>query len=254
MRFFKSRATIIIVPLISWLLSQVYLLEPKLFYISISISFLLLALTVKGMEKDPKAKNWPLFFYFPAILFLGLNLYVALISNYFLIQSILLISAALMFYYLRNIYYFINYGAVERAEKLHNLMTTAGFLTVFTLASVIYGLPTFLGMSFWPLFVTFIFLTAPLFFQSFVLGRLNILEKWPFFLSSIFILAEFVLVLYFLPLSFNILGFFVANFYYLQLMALRLALKNEFSVRTMRWPLVFVFMIVSILLLTSSWM
>jgi hypothetical protein len=85
------------------------------------------------------------------------------------------------------------------------------------------------------------------------LGRLNIIEKWPFFLASIFILAELTLVIYFLPLSFNILGFFIAIIYYLLLMALRLALKNDFSVRTLRLPLIFSCILVILLLLTSRW-
>ncbi|MFA6513810.1 MAG: hypothetical protein WCT50_00780 [Patescibacteria group bacterium] len=253
MNFFKSRKTIFLVPILIWLFSQLFLLEPRFFYISIAFSFLLLAFAIKGMEKEQGSKNWPLFFFFPAILFLGVSLYAALISDYYWIQFILFLSASFTFYYLRNIYYFLNYGALERAEKLNNLMTISGFLSVFTLAATIYGLPTFLGLSFWPLFVLFIIFTTPLFFQSFVLGRLNILEKWPFFLASIFILAELTLVLYFLPLSFNILGFFVAIFYYLILMALRLTLKNNFSVHTMRWPLIFSSVIITILLLTARW-
>jgi hypothetical protein len=253
MKIFGSKKTIFIVPVLIWLLSQLFLLEPKLFYVSVSFSVVLLALTIKGMEKVQKNKNWPLFFFFPTILFLGLSIYVALIPNYYWIQFFLLLSAGLNFYYLRNIYYFLNYGASERADKLYSLMTVTGFLSVFFLASAIYGLPTFLGLSFWPLFISFIILTAPLFFQFFILGRLNILEKWPFFLTSVFILAELTLVLYFLPLSFNILGFFAAIFYYLILMALRLANQNNFSVRTMHWPLIFSFILVTILLLTSSW-
>jgi hypothetical protein len=132
-------------------------------------------------------------------------------------------------------------------------MTISSFFSVFTLASSIYGLPTFVGISFWPLFAGFTILTAPLFFQCFILGRLNIIEKWPFFLASIFILAELTLVIYFLPLSFNILGFFIAIIYYLLLMALRLALKNDFSVRTLRLPLIFSCILVILLLLTSRW-
>lgn len=252
MTVFKSRTTIFVIPVLIWLLSQLFIFEPSFFYISVSFSFFLLALTVKGMEQS-KQKNWPLFFFFPAILFLGSSLYIALIANYYWIQFILLVSVCFIFYYLRNIYYFLNYGAVERAEKLNNLMTISGFFSVFTLASALYGLPIFLGLNFWPLFIYFIVLTTPLFFQFFVLGRLHILEKWPFFLASVFILAELTLVLYFLPLSFNILGFFAAIFYYLILMALRLVLKNDFSVYTMRWPLVYSAILITILLLTSSW-
>jgi hypothetical protein len=78
-------------------------------------------------------------------------------------------------------------------------------------------------------------------------------EKLPFFLASTFILAELTLVVYFLPLSFNILGFLIAVFYYLLLMALRLALRNDFSVKTLRLPLIFSLILIIILLLTSRW-
>ncbi len=253
MKFLQSRKIIFITPIVLWLLSQLFLLKPQLFYVSITLGALLLAFSIKGIEKNKKDRNWSLFFFFPAIFFLGASLYVALIPNYFWIQFILLLSNWFIFSYFRNIYYLFNYNAPERIEKLDSLMTIAGFFAIFTLAASMYGLPTFLGWNFWPLWVVFIILSAPLFFKFFILGSLKIQKSWPIFLAAIFILAELSLALYLLPLSFNVLGLFVAIFFYLLLLALRLALRKDFSVKTLLMPFTFSVILIIILLLTSRW-
>jgi hypothetical protein len=253
MNFFKSRQIIFVTPIILWLLSQLFLARPQFFFISVFSGLLLLAFVIKGSEKHKQDRNWPLFFFFPALFFLSVSLYITFLPNYYWIQTILLFAAYFSFAYLRNIYYFFHYGASERAERLDGLMLAGGFLSVFALASSLYGLPTFLGWNFWTLLPLFVILVSPLFFQSFVLGRIHIRENWPLFLIGSLILAEMTAVIYFLPLSFNILGFFIAIFYYFILLVLRLFLKGDFSGRNLRWPVTFGLILIIILLLTSRW-
>jgi hypothetical protein len=253
MNFFKSRKIIFITPVILWLLSQAFLVQPQFFFLAVTLGFLLLALTVRGSEKNKQDMNWPLFFFFPALFFLATSLYITFLPNYYWIQLILLLSAYFSFSYLRNIYYFFHYGASERADRLDGLMLAGGFLSVFALAASLYGLPTFLGWNFWTLLPLFVILVSPLFFQSFVLGPINIRENWPLFFAGSLILAEMTAVVYFLPLSFNILGFFIAVFYYFILLVLRLFLKGDFYGRNFRWPLTFGLILIVILLLTSRW-
>ncbi|MFA6417054.1 MAG: hypothetical protein WCW61_02570 [Patescibacteria group bacterium] len=253
MNFFKSKKAIFITPVVLWLLSQLFLARPQFFFLVITAGFLLLALVVRGSEKNKQNQNWPLFFFFPALFFLSVSLYITFLPNYYWIQIILLLSAYFSFSYLRNIYYFFHYGASERAERLDGLMLSGGFLSVFALASSLYGLPTFLSWNFWGLLPLFVILVSPLFFQSFVLGRINIRDNWPLFLSASLVLAEMTAVIYFLPLSFNILGFFTAIFYYFILLVLRLFLKNNFSGNNLRWPLSFGIILIIILLLSSRW-
>lgn len=253
MNFFQSRQIIFITPIVLWLLSQLFLVRPQFFFISVSLGLLLLALVTKGSEKNKQERNWPLFFFFPALFFLSVSLYITFLPNYYWIQIILLLAAYFSFSYLRNIYYFFHYSASERAERLDGLMLAGGFLSVFALASSLYGLPTFLGWNFWTLLPLFVILASPLFFQSFVLGRINIRDNWPLFLAGSLILAEMTAVIYFLPLSFNILGFFIAIFYYFILLVLRLFLKGNFSGRNLHWPLTAGLILIVILLLTSRW-
>src|SRR5680860_1326674 len=239
MNFFKSRQTIFITPVILWLLSQLFLAHPNFFFLAVTAGFLLLVLVIRGMEKNRRDMNWPLFFFFPALFFLSVSLYITFLPNYYWIQIILLLSAYFSFSHLRNIYYFFHYGVSERAERLDGLISAGGFLSVFALASSLYALPTFLSWNFWMLLPLFVILVSPLFFQSFVLGKINIRANWPLFLAGSLLLAEMTAVIYFLPLSFNILGFFTAIFYYFILLVLRLFLKGNFSGRNLRWPLTF---------------
>ena len=253
MKFLKNKHIIFITPIILWLLSQLFLFDSRFFYIAITLGFLLLVFSFKKMEKSRRDRNWPLFLFFPALFFLSVSLYITLIPNFYWIQTILILSAWFNFAYIKNLYYHFNYNASGREEKLDTLMIEGGFLSVFALASSVYGLPVFLGWSVWPLLLIFTILTAPLFFQSFVRGTMDIKGNWPFFLASILILAELSLVVYFLPLSFNILGFFVAIFYYLLSLVLRVVLKGDFSGRSLKFPFGFSLLIVLILLLTSRW-
>jgi len=253
MNFFKSKKAIFITPIILWLLSQAFLAYYQLFFVAVSLGLLLLVFVVRGGEKRRQEMKWPLLFFFPALFFLSVSLYVTFLPNYYLIQLILLLSAYFIFVYLKNIYYFFHYGALERAERLDGLMLAGGFLSVFALASSLYGLPTFLAWNFWYLLPLFVILVSPLFFQSFVLGTINIRANWPVFLSGSLILAEMTAVIYFLPLSFNILGFFTAIFYYLILLVLRLFLKGDFFGRNLRLPLAFGLLLIILLLLTSRW-
>jgi len=252
-RIISSKKIIFLSPIFLWLLNQLFFWQPKMFFIALAIGFFLIATTVIGLTLGKRQVEWPSFFYFPFIFFLSSSLYTTLLPNYFVIQLIFLLTSLLLFWYFKNLYYLFKYEAPERAHKLDSLTLSGSFLVVFFLAAAVYGLPTFLGWSFWPLFSALFILTLPLFFQPFIILRINLKHNWPLFLASALVLLELATIINFLPLAFNVLGLFIAIFFYLLLFILRNILAGDFSGHKLRLPLVFSLSIIMILLLTLRW-
>lgn len=253
MNIFKRRISVLLVPVALWLLGQIFLFQPNLFFIAVSLGVLIIALSVKGLSVGPRKADWPLFFYFPALLFISASLYETLIPNHYWVQALFLLIAGLIFSYLKNLYYFMRYEAPEKIGKVDSISMAGSVLSFFFLTASIYGLPTFLGWSFWPLFAASSVLILLLTFQPFAIGRINIKANWPIFLTVNLVLLQIVAVLYLLPLRFNVLGLLAAFVFYMSLLVLRLILRGNFSGRLLRFPLISGFIIMIIVLFTARW-
>ena len=254
MKIFQNKRIIFLTPLLIWLLAQAFIFLSGLIYMSLAASLLLLVFTFRGLENDRRRSDWPFYFYFAALFLASSFLFVTFLPDIYLLQGIIAFVCYFLFRILRNSYYHFRYQAPERADRLDSLLTISSFFTVFFLASSLYSLPAFLGWNFWTLWPWFFLLVSPLFFQPFVLGRLNLRASWPFFLAAVLSLGELSLLTYLLPLSFNILGFFVVIFYYLISLMLRRALKGDYSGRGIRLPVIACLSMIILLLLTASWL
>ncbi len=253
MNIFKNRISIFIVPIILWLCGQAFLFRPNLFFVSVAVGVLIIAVSVKNLSSGKKKFDWPIFFYPPALLFASASLYETLLPNHYWIQVIFLLVSGLIFSYLKNLYYYMRYGAPERADKIDSIFLAGSVLSFFFLSASIYGLPTFLGWSFWPLLAgcaAFIWLLA---LHPSVISPGNIRDNWPIFLTINIILLEVMGSLYLLPLRFNVLGLLAAFAFYMSLIASRSVLRGNFSSRSLRFPLISGLIIVIIVLFTARW-
>jgi len=105
-------------------------------------------------------KNWPVWFVSPLLFWLAGVVYAALLPGRLWVQLIFILILVFLFFYLRHLYYYFAYGAPEREEKLEGWLLSGGFLTVFALGAVLFGLPAFIS---WPaglLFAAFLLLSA----------------------------------------------------------------------------------------------
>jgi len=252
-RVFSHKKIIFLTPFILLLLNQLFLWRPKMFFPVLAIGFILIAVTVIGLTLGKRQADWPFFFYFPFIFFFSSSLYTALVPSFYVIQIIFFLSNLYIFWYFKNIYYLFRYEAPERAHKLDSLTLLGNFLAVFFLASAIYGLPTFLGWSFWPLLLGFFILSFPLFFQPFIVFEIKFKSNWPLLLASALVLLQLVAVVHFLPLAFNVLGLFIGIFFYLLIYILRNILAGDLNGYKLRLPLIFSLSIIIILLLSLRW-
>ncbi len=243
-----------ITALVLWLFGQTFLLYPHFFYFALFLGGLLIIFSVKYLAGKNEKKRWPLLTLSPLLFFLSFSWYVALIFNYYWIQFIFILIAWFVFAYLRNLYYYLTYQAPEREQKVDSLLLTGGFLTIFAVASVLYGLPIFLSWPFSILILIFIPISFLLFIQFLSLRKIAFKTHSLFIILEVVVLAELAWALSLLPLNFNILGVILAIFYYLLLTILRFRLNNEPLGRNLRLPLIFSLIILIILLLTSRWL
>lgn len=252
-KIFGGKKVFYFVPVALWLLGQTFLNFPQFFFVTISVGGLIIILATKALATKNWRQDWPLFFYFPLVFFIGSSLYETLIPNFYWVQLLLFINAAFMFVYFKNLYYFFRYEAPERTDRLDTFLMTASVLSVFFLASSAYGLPVFLGWSFWPLLAVLVALIFPLFFQPFILGSLRLEANWPFFIVVTLIMAQIAGVIYLFPFDYNILGLLTAIVFYILFLMIRLFVRGRFSGRILRFPLITSLIIVIILLLTTRW-
>jgi hypothetical protein len=253
MKIIRNKRIFYFLPLALWLLGQVFVFYPKLFFVALSLGALFIVLATKELAVKNRRLDWPLFFYFPLIFFASSSLYGTLIPSFYWLQALLLLNAGFIFIYFKNLYYLFRYEAPIRIDQLDVFLMAGSVLTIFFLASTAYGLPIFLGWSFWPLLVTFSLAAFPLFFQPFILGSLKLKINWPFFLVVILALAQLAWVIYLLPFVFNVLGLLVAIIFYILFLTLRLFIRGNLSGRILRFPLILSSIIVVILLLTTHW-
>ncbi len=254
MKILNYRKTIFLAPILIWLLSQGFFFYPNVFFISISLSLVILVFTIKHIFNNYNHGHWSFYLYFPALLMLSSFLYATMLSSDLLVQIILFVSALLLEIYLYNFYYFFRYQAPERQQFLDTFSFATVVLSVFFMASSTFGLATFLGWNFAWLLLAFLFLAVPLFFQPFIIQSLNIKLNWPWFLSATLILTQLLAVLYFFPLIFSIPGLLIAIFFYIILLVIRLMLKDNLSGKVLRFPLISCLFIIVLLLLSSRWL
>lgn len=254
MKIFFDNKIWFLIPLFLFILGEVFIFWPSLFFISLAVSLLVIVLGIKRLFRRSSSNDWLLFLYFPVIFFLSSALYIIMIPNQILVQ--LLFVGVIMFF---SFYSYQLDNFLKKEEKvadslLDNLSFAAVVLSVFFIAAATYGLSTFLGWSFIWLLVGFSFLVAPLFFQPIIFGDVSLKPTWPFLLAGLVILIQLTAVFYFLPLSLNILGLLVAMFFYLLMLIFRLAAKGILSIRILRPSLITTLLIIIILLLTSRWL
>ncbi len=224
----------LITPLSVWLLCQAFLRWPGFFYSVLAIGSLLIVLSVKYLVGREKSA-WPLLTIAPVIFFLTFSCYAAIIIGGFWVQFLLVLIFWFLFVYLKNLYYYFTHKELESIfeDKLDNLLLVGSFLSVFTAATVLFSLSTFIT---WPLWATIMILAAViclLFIQFMPFKRVNPEQAKALIMVSVLGLAELAWGLSFLPLKYHLLGLFMAIGYYLVLVIIRFHLQGNLNRRSL---------------------
>ena len=249
----RSRLLINFIPLILLLLSIAFLFFRGFFYAAVGLGALLIILTVKYLVEKNSSNPWLPFIFSPLLVFLGGEFYAIFLSNYFYLLAIFLVIIWFVYSYLRNLYYYLAYGAPEREKKIDSLLLSGGFISVWAFASALFNIQAFLNWPFWLLLLIF----APFVWLSFAYfswWQKNFSSAGLAIFFNTVVLLELTWVLSLLPLNYNILGFLLALFYYFLLFSLRLSWRRELNRRRLRLVLVGSSIIIFLILLTAAWL
>ena len=94
----KNRRFIpLVTPFILFILNELVFIQPKLFFVSLSLGALVLFLSVRILGRENREKYWPFFSVLPILIFLGPSSYSALIASKVLVQLMFLLSFLLNF-------------------------------------------------------------------------------------------------------------------------------------------------------------
>jgi len=104
----QRRWPILAVPLLLWLLSQVFLRQPGLFYAVLALGTLIIVLGLRLIVR-PVSQDWTLFLIAPVLLVLSFSGLAAILLGAFLIQAIFVLEFFFVFSYLRDVYYHFYY-------------------------------------------------------------------------------------------------------------------------------------------------
>jgi len=243
----------LLVPLAAWILSQAFLLFPKIFLIALAVGAICIVLGAKVLVA-PAKRDWPLYIIAPILFFASAGAYAAVTVSRLLIQIIFLLTAWFLFSYFKNLYYYLSYGAPDRSLKIEHLMVSGGFLTVFMAAGVLFNLPAFINWPFWAVIPTFFLLFFLLFLQFFPFKKSDQSLNGSITVLSSLVLSELALALALLPLNFNFLALIMAIIYYFFLSVVRLKWQDRLSRRALKYPLILSIFIILLLLLTANWL
>jgi len=253
MRF--KRFIPLILPLFIWIIGQTFLRLPALFYSSLALGALMIVLSVRYLAGRHKP-DWPLLAIAPALFFLSISGYIAIIIGNFWVQALLLLIVWFLFAYCKNLYYYFTRPESESVyeDKLDNLLIAGSFMSVFAAATTLFSLPIFINWSIWltlPIIAVFIGL---MFIQFLPLKKMKSAPASGLILISVLGLAELTWGLSLLPLKFHLLGLFLAIAYYLALFIVRLHLRGALNRRVLKVPLLLSALAFIILFLTARWL
>lgn len=249
-----NRLLPLLIPFLIFLLSEAFFFYPKMIYISLILGNLLIFFAINQFIKARESEEkWWNFMILPLIFITSLFAYSVLKSS-IVIQALFILCSVFLYFYLRLIYYRLIQPLSFRKEEFENICSAGGFISFFFIASVIYGLESFLNISFWPLMILLIAGSSLLLYQFIFISTEVRKNYWVYVTAATLVLVELAWSISFLPLNFNLAGLMLSIIYYLLSGLIKSHLLNSLTKKSVESYLFFSFSIIFITLLTARWM
>ena len=202
----------------------------------------------------------------PSLFSLGLLIYVSLLASSFYLQVLVFLGALIIYQYWRLAYRKLSPKPIK--QKILQVFSNKGedlafigvslyviFLAIFLLASSFFAIKYFLSLSYLLMFSLLAISVFVLTISAADLSGLFIKkeQRYYWFILS-FIIWQFGVSLFFLPLNYSVLGFVLALAFYLAFNLSRFALSNNLSKNRLRWYIGFPLLATAILLFSAKWL
>jgi len=190
----------------------------------------------------------------PLVFLLALSVYTSFCTNTWLIQVLFLVLLIFQFSYFKSLYYFWNRPDLYNEADMKTNRSYASFLTIFFLASNIFGLQSLLNFPVWPMLTLFVILSGSLIYFNWRFENQEIKIAKQFSLLLVLIISQSASAFVFLPLNYNVSGLAVAIVFYLSSNLIYLYLQNSLTSKKIKSYLILSSAGLVALLLTANWL
>lgn len=244
----------LLVPLLVFLFEEMYFFYPKLIYLAAVLADLMIFFAVWQFSQASEIdKRWWNFLILPAAMSSAVMAYSVFLGNKTVIQLLFIFNLVFLYLYLRYSYYYLLNPLAYEVFSIENISSYLNWLTLFLLASTVYGLQSFLSLPILWLVLIMMIATALLVYQIIWVNKIELKSGLPYILISCLILIELFWSVSFLPFNFNISGLILAICYYVIIGLVKNFLLLKLDAAKVKTYLLLGSISLFLVLLTAKW-
>ncbi len=252
---FYKRLLPLFIPLLIWVLVQIFYFNPKLVYVVLVLSNMALFYVLWQFTRSSNIDHkWWNYLILPSFLLSFAVLFSLFVQDKILIQLIFIVLSIFLYIYLKYSFYCLLEPMSYREDSMSNISSYLNFTTFFLLASVAYGLQSFLNFS--VLMLSFVVLVASflLIYQIIWANKINFQRGLIYILIGCLIIVELAWSISFLPFNYMAAGLMLAICYYVLTNLIKNYLLDELDGKKIKTHLFIGLAGIVLILLTSRWL
>ena len=180
--------------------------------------------------------------------------YSTLLVSKFIIQLLFILNIISLYFYLRNVYYYLVRPAAYKIFTIESISSYGNFLIFFLISAALYGFQSFLNIKVWPLMMALLAITALIVYQMIWANKIDLSRGMIYILISCLVILELSWSVSFLPLNHNIAGLIIAICYYMLTGLIRHYLLDKLDKEKIKSYLGFGMASLFIILFAAKWM
>lgn len=252
----NPQSLILAVPVLCFLLLEFYFFYPKSFYFALVLILVLIGFTIFAMAKNSKnaIDGWYNFLILPILFAASATSYTVFLPSKFLIHFIFVIISLFLYFYFKNIYFYLISPRFYRKNALENISSYGNFLVILFTFSTFLGLQLFLGVKVWILALASGLIVCLVTYQVLLANDLYFKKNLIYIFLNSLILIELFWAASFLPLSYKSVGLILAICYYMLIGISRFYLKGKTEEKKIKLYLLFGTISILAVILSSKWL
>jgi len=249
-----NKFLILIVPVLSFLLLEIYFFYPKLVFIVLVVLFSLVFFTARQLIlASDKNENIIHIISLPILFVFGSVFFSFFIPSGFVIQLLFLADLIFLYYYVRQMYYYFLKQELYQKIDMENLSAYGNFMAFYFMAVSFFGLQLYLDLAIWKLMIFLLVVVFLVVFQVFWVKGIDKKSSFFYALLLSLIMLELAWGISFLTLSYYILGLLLAISFYVLIGLIKFYLFGSLSREKVKLYLIFGFISILVALLTARW-
>ncbi|MBI2459652.1 MAG: hypothetical protein HYV53_03825 [Parcubacteria group bacterium] len=243
------------IPLAIYALAEIYFFYPKLIYAVVILINLLIFFAVGRFSLASQVdREWWNYLILPAVMATAVIAYSVFLSSKFVIQLLLVLNSGFLYFYLRQIYYYLLNPSSYETFSLENISSYAGWFSFFLLSAAIYGLQSFLNLPIFFLALIMLAAAALIIYQIIWVNKIELKKGLPYLLVGCLILVELWWSISFLPFNYNISGLCLAICFYAVSGLIKNKLLDKLDAARVKMYLILGSVSLFLILFTAKWL